>query len=293
MTASTDPASAGDVAAGLAGRARAMAEHARDNPPAVEDLERFRPQTTTSTQGAWPDPRLPRAMQWRLQIERARVGPILFAVAVAYADHGDKHGADIRPGSGRIAVMLGMTPSVVRDATARLVELGWLSVVARGGSKRSKQATVYRLTVPAAPRLVDPGRRDFDVLAAEWPAPTARRPRPSERATPPPPVVPDDRSDDARRRAAPSSPTTDQHPDPSSPTPDLSSTTPRPVVPDDNTSPDLAIPRRHTHHDNPQDTHAEPPPGVVDPLVGALMSIGENDARDTLSSPVVFEEGLL
>lgn len=86
---------------------------------------------------------------WEALIDRAELPKHLKTVAYVLAHRADGDGSHVRPGIALVADILDDSEKTTGDYINRLVELGWLRLVKKGGgTRREGKASVYQLTTP-------------------------------------------------------------------------------------------------------------------------------------------------
>jgi len=84
---------------------------------------------------------------WERVIRSFEVDPTTKLVALMAATYAGKKGNHVRPGEQLLATDCGLGASTVRKHLARLVTLGLLDLVSRGGGP-NRRASEYRLVAP-------------------------------------------------------------------------------------------------------------------------------------------------
>jgi hypothetical protein len=89
---------------------------------------------------------------WRSAICDSNLTPTERHVALTLALHMNERGGSAFPGAPRLARETGLHLTTVKNALGRLVEAGWLEIVARGGSPRGgrRSAHQYEARIPVA-----------------------------------------------------------------------------------------------------------------------------------------------
>lgn len=96
---------------------------------------------------------------WERLVDRAELPRHIKTVAYVLAHHANSDGSNVRPGLQLVADILDCSEKVAGDYIARLLEVGLLRLVKKGGgTHRDGYASVYQLTTPgpALPQRLDP-----------------------------------------------------------------------------------------------------------------------------------------
>jgi DNA-binding transcriptional ArsR family regulator len=89
---------------------------------------------------------------WQRVIRSADVEPMTKLVGLTASTYASKNGSSVRPGERLLADDCGLGQSTVRKHLARLVGLGLLELVSRGGGP-NRLASEYRLVAPEGTRV--------------------------------------------------------------------------------------------------------------------------------------------